>query len=149
MLDIYNLKKKEAFDKNIVFSIAQPITQLQSKITIDKNKLETIFDCLINNAIKFTAKGIIEMGYNLIEINNQSFVEFYIKDSGIGIKPEMTELIFKPFRQGDEKIHINYGGNGLGLSIAKGYVELLGGNIRVVSEYEKGSIFYFTIPYSG
>jgi len=75
-------------------------------------------------------------------------LQFYVKDSGIGIKPELHEKIFERFRQADKSIQANYGGTGLGLSISKGFVELLGGKIWVESEPTKGATFYFTIPYN-
>jgi len=98
---------------------------------------------LLTNALKFTHEGFIEFGYNL----KDNELEFYVKDSGIGIKPELHDKIFERFRQADKSIQMNYGGTGLGLSISKGFVKLLGGKIWVQSELEKGSTFYFTIPY--
>jgi len=98
---------------------------------------------LLANALKFTHEGFIEFGYKLKE----NELEFYVKDSGIGIKPEFHEKIFERFRQADKSINKLYGGTGLGLAISKAFVELLNGKIWVQSEMEKGSIFYFTIPY--
>ena len=74
-------------------------------------------------------------------------MEFFVKDSGIGIKTEVQDKIFERFRQAHENISKKYGGTGLGLAISKAYAELLGGKIWVQSELEKGSNFYFTIPY--
>ena len=97
---------------------------------------------MLINALKFTHKGFVEFGYR---IEDPDFV-FYVKDSGIGIRPEMQQLIFDRFRQGDLTIPKEYGGTGLGLAISKGFVELLGGRIWVESEPGKGAVFYFTIP---
>lgn len=74
-------------------------------------------------------------------------IEFYVKDSGIGIKPELQEKIFEQFSHADVNIQYTYGCTGLGLSISKGFIELPGGKIWVNSAVGKGSTFYFTIPY--
>ena len=71
-----------------------------------------------------------------------------MKDTGVGIRSEKKEFIFERFRQGSESLTRNYEGAGLGLSISKAYVEMLGGKIWVESEEGKGSTFYFTIPYN-
>jgi signal transduction histidine kinase len=99
---------------------------------------------LINNAIKFTLGGQVEFGYLLKE----KYLEFFVKDTGIGISPEHQSRIFDRFYQVDSKVSRKYSGTGLGLSICKGYVELLGGTIKVESESGKGTKFIFTIPYS-
>jgi len=102
---------------------------------------------LLTNAWKFTHEGFIEFGYNLKTDIEPAEMEFYVKDSGIGIKPEFHEKIFERFRQAETGLSRLYGGTGLGLSISKSFAELLDGKIWVQSEPEKGSIFYFTIPY--
>src|ERR1035437_4072309 len=84
----------------------------------------------------------IEFGYE----KKGKYLEFFVKDTGIGIRQEQKEIIFRRFRQGSESLTRNYEGSGLGLSISKAYVEMLGGKIWVESEFGKGSIFYFTIP---
>jgi signal transduction histidine kinase len=112
-------------------------------ITTDTEKLYAILANLIKNAVKFTSKGIIEIGY----VKRGEFLEFFVKDNGPGISPHQKEIIFERFRQGSELMTRNYEGAGLGLSISKAYVEILGGKIWVESEEGKGSTFYFTIPY--
>jgi len=97
----------------------------------------------VKNAIKFTNTGSIEFGY---ERKGKS-LEFFVKDTGLGIPEKQKEIIFERFRQGSESHSRNYEGAGLGLSISKAYVEMLGGKIWVESKIGKGSIFYFTIPY--
>jgi CheY-like chemotaxis protein len=74
-------------------------------------------------------------------------LEFFVKDTGMGIEPERLEVIFDRFVQANDQIHVTHGGTGLGLSIAKGFVELLGGTIWVESTLKIGTAFYFTIPY--
>jgi CheY-like chemotaxis protein len=95
------------------------------------------------NALKFTDKGNINFGYEL----KGDFIEFYTSDTGIGIPKEMFEDIFKRFHQVENSLSRLYGGTGLGLAISKAYVELLGGKIWLSSELNKGSVFYFTVPY--
>lgn len=108
----------------------------------DIYRIRQIFNNLIVNALKFTSKGFIEIGY----IKRNDFIEFQIKDTGIGIAQQYHQAIFERFRQADSTNTRNYGGNGLGLAISRNLVELLGGKIWVKSEEAKGSTFYFTIP---
>jgi CheY-like chemotaxis protein len=111
---------------------------------------------LIKNAIKFTKEGSIEFGYNLINSNLQankkaveSFeLEFFVKDTGVGISKEYNNIVFERFRQASEGYARNFEGAGLGLSISKAYIEMLGGKIWVESQLGKGSTFFFTIPYN-
>lgn len=108
----------------------------------DEGKIKQILNCLIDNALKFTKHGHISYG---VELKNEEY-EFHVKDTGIGISEEMHEDIFKRFRQVERSLMREYGGSGLGLSISKAYVELLGGKIWLKSEPNTGSTFYFTIP---
>ncbi len=110
----------------------------------DENRIKQALCNLLNNAIKFTKEGKIEFGYKIKE----KFVEFYVKDTGIGVAPENQAIIFQRFRQVETSNNREFGGNGLGLSISKALVEKLGGNIYLTSELGKGSTFTFTIPYS-
>jgi len=120
------------------------LSDSDSAILTDSTKLVQILSNLINNAIKFTKKGRIDFGY----VQKGNFLEFYVKDTGIGIPQEYHSLIFERFYQVDRAVSRQYNGTGLGLSICKGYVELIGGTIRVESEPGKGTRFVFTIPYS-
>jgi len=113
------------------------------KIIADENKLRQVITNLLNNAVKFTDSGNISFGCSL----NNNFIEFYISDTGIGIIPEDKDVVFECFRQVDSPTRKKYGGNGLGLAIAKGFVKAMGGIIYLKSEKDKGSTFYFTIPY--
>ncbi len=107
-------------------------------INTDKNRLTQVISNLINNAVKFTPKGTITIGYRLIP----DFVEFYVKDTGIGISKDKVDKIFNRFVKVD-----NFApGTGLGLSICKTIVERLGGDISVTSEEGVGSLFSFRIP---
>jgi len=139
---IFNLYEPQALEKGIKLIICDNIPTEEAKIISDKEKIKEILSNLIKNAIKFTATGSIEIGFS----KNSDGLEFFVKDTGIGINPEQKELIFERFRQGSESVARYYEGAGLGLSISKAYVLLLGGRIWVESEEGKGSTFYFTIP---
>jgi PAS domain S-box-containing protein len=115
----------------------------EATIETDKNRLQQILFNLISNAVKFTNKGYIEIGCHRITMD---YIEFYVKDTGIGIKKEAGHRIFERFRQVDEGDTRPYGGTGLGLSISQSLVQLLGGNIAYFSTLGKGSHFYFSIP---
>lgn len=108
----------------------------------DKSKLHEVFNQLLNNALKFTEKGQVSFG-----IVRQESPVFFVRDTGIGIPVDKQKVIFEKFRQENEQVvSRTYGGNGLGLSIAREFVEMQGGNIWVHSEKGKGAAFYFTLP---
>jgi len=111
-------------------------------IISDKSRLMQIFNNLLSNALKFTLKGKVEFGFSLLTNNA---LEFYVSDTGIGIPKDKQDVIFDRFIQVSQNTGQFMGGNGLGLSITKGLVQLLGGEIRVASETGLGSTFYFTI----
>ncbi|MGA2296447.1 MAG: ATP-binding protein, partial [FCB group bacterium] len=110
----------------------------------DEAKLHQILTNLINNAIKFTKSGSIDFGYEI----KDNVIQLYVKDTGIGIQADMYERIFDRFTQAESTLSRNYEGAGLGLAICKGLVELLGGKIWVESEINKGTTFFFTLPYT-
>jgi len=143
IVDLLSIFKQQAQNQNISIYAKQQLNDKQSEIFTDKTKITQILTNLLTNALKFTHEGFIEFGYSL----NENELQFYVKDSGIGIKSEFQEKIFERFRQADKTINKLYGGTGLGLAISKAFVELLNGKIWVKSEFEKGSTFYFTIPY--
>jgi len=115
----------------------------QIMINGDRDRLKQVLINLISNAIKFTNKGSIKVGYKL---DFPNLLEFYVIDTGIGIQPQKINLIFERFIQADDSITRKYGGSGLGLAISKGLVELMGGKIWVESTQMKGSSFYFSHP---
>jgi len=112
-------------------------------VKTDVNRVKQILCNLLDNALKFTKEGFIDFGYKI----KNDFIEFYVKDTGIGIAPENLELIFERFRQVETTDNRIHGGNGLGLSISKALIEKLGGTISVMSKFGKGSNVLFTIPY--
>ncbi len=109
----------------------------------DNNKLESVLTNLIKNAIKFTSEGTIEIG---VETAGKKLL-FFVRDTGKGIPSEKLEAIFGRFVQADLHHSRGYEGSGLGLSICKAYVDMLGGEIWAESEAGRGSTFYFTIGY--
>jgi PAS domain S-box-containing protein len=132
-----------AKQNNIFINLKTTLPDEASIIITDSTKLIQILSNLINNAVKFTKNGQIDFGYVL----KDKFLEFFVKDTGIGILPEYHSRIFDRFYQVDSAVSRQYSGTGLGLSICRGYVELLGGTIKVESEPGKGTTFVFTIPY--
>ncbi len=109
----------------------------------DETKINQILSIFINNAIKFTDSGSIDFGITVPDNN----YHLYVRDTGIGISPQAIGYIFDRFRQEDSSVDTrSYEGAGLGLSIAKGLAELLGGNIIVESVVNKGSVFTLTLP---
>jgi signal transduction histidine kinase len=142
MNDLYESCHLSFREKNIDFKVNVD-SELQSiTIVSDEEKIYKTLDKLLNNALTFTREGKVEFG---ITVKN-SDLEFYVKDTGIGISKEFQESIFGRFAQEDISISRDHEGSGLGLSIAKGLVELLGGRIWAESEVGKGSTFYFTLP---
>ena len=143
LLDLLTIFNQQANRQNISLYAKHSISDKQSEIFTDKTKLIQILSNLLSNALKFTHKGSVEFGYDL----KGHQLEFYVKDTGIGINPEFHEKIFERFRQADKSINKIYGGTGLGLAISKAFVELLGGEIWVRSALDMGSSFHFSLPY--
>jgi PAS domain S-box-containing protein len=133
----------KATEKELILSFENELPDSEAFFVTDNSKLVQILTNLINNALKFTHNGEIKFGYKVKE----SFLEFYVSDSGIGIAPEYHSRIFDRFYQVQSIVSRIYEGTGLGLAISKAYVELLGGEIKVSSEPGTGSTFFFTIPY--
>ena len=140
---IYTRFKPEVDQKGVQIFVKTALSSKDSIIKTDSEKLRTMITHLVDNAVKFTHTGTIEFGCE----QTNKHLEFFVKDTGIGISDEIKEFIFTRFRQGSESFSRGYEGAGLGLSIAKAYIELLGGKIWVESEPGKGSTFYFTLPY--
>lgn len=115
----------------------------ETHILSDEYKLRQILNNLINNAIKFTEQGYIRIGYYL----NESKLEFFVEDSGIGIPGNEQQEIFERFRKSEQTNQKFYDGVGVGLAICKGNLELMNGSIRVESGKGHGTRFYFTVPF--
>jgi hypothetical protein len=135
--------KPEVEKKGMQIIFRQSLPEKDAITFTDSEKIYAILTNLVKNAIKFSHAGIIEIGC----VKKGNSLEFFVKDNGIGIQHDMKEVVFERFRQASEGANRNNEGAGLGLSISKAYVEMLGGKIWVESKLEKGSAFYFTIPY--
>lgn len=135
------IKRKKLTDIKIVKKCS--LIDSESIIITDEIRLNQVILNLLSNSLKFTQKGTIQFGYTIDEGN----IKFFVIDSGLGMSKEDIEIIFERFGQGKEGQKSKYGGAGLGLSISKRIIELLGGEIWVESELNKGTAFYFTIGY--
>ncbi len=140
--ELWNDFNPKALQKGIELRIDQPVETPDVQVVSDLYRIKQIFSNLIGNALKFTTEGYIEIGYRV----KAEFIEFRVKDTGMGIPPEFHEAIFDRFRQVDTTKTRRFGGNGLGLAISRNLVHLLGGKIWVESEPDKYSEFFFTIP---
>lgn len=137
-----NFFKPDADSKGLKFFLEYQLPDEQATVTTDPLKLQVILSNLVKNAIKYCDNGSVAFGCKLKE----EYLEFYVRDTGIGIPPLTIGKIFERFVQANTNYSGRYEGAGLGLAIAKSYVELLGGSIWVESEVGKGSTFHFTIP---
>lgn len=140
---IHSFFKQEAKNKNIELYYKTGLSDQDSMVVTDREKIYAIFTNLVKNAIKFTHRGFVELGYE----KKGDYMEFYVRDTGVGIRPDQQSIIFERFRQANDSLSREYEGAGLGLAISKAYVEMIGGKIWVESDLGKGSVFYFTIPY--
>jgi signal transduction histidine kinase len=132
----------KAIRKNLEFQLSIPQPNKYELVKTDHDKIRAILGYLINNAIKYTHVGSIEIGCK----KNETHFDFFVKDSGIGIAEERKEAIFDRFVQADIEDKQALAGSGLGLSISRAYIEMLGGKIWVESKSGKGSTFRFTVP---
>jgi PAS domain S-box-containing protein len=135
--------KPEAEAKGLTLTYTSSLTTEEAVICTDQDKFMSIYTNLIKNAVKYTEKGSIEFGY----ARKKKHLEFYVMDTGIGIDFDRQEAIFERFIQADIEDKMARQGAGLGLSITKAFVEMLGGRIWVESSIDKGSKFFFSIPF--
>jgi CheY-like chemotaxis protein/HPt (histidine-containing phosphotransfer) domain-containing protein len=143
----YHSLKFKAREKNLQISFEMG-DKVPTFIMGDPLRLGQVTMNLLSNAIKFTSEGSIYMGCKLVNIVNKRYrLQFRVTDSGVGIKKEKQSQIFKSFQQEDDSTTREFGGSGLGLSIAKEIVELYGGKIWVESIKNKGSSFIFEIDF--
>ena len=146
---IYAFFKPEVEGKGMQLIYKTTLSSKESIINTDCEKLFAILSNLVKNAIKYTEQGSIEFGYDVVETSHDlSLLQFYVKDTGIGVPTDRQKAIFERFIQADIEDKMALQGAGLGLSISKAYVEMLGGEIWVESFPGKGSVFYFTLPFN-
>ncbi len=147
IFDLFTIFELKSKDNNTPLQLKNKISDKASTIYSDAAKLNKILSNLLENAIKFTKTGYIVIGCKLIEIEDNKYIQIFVQDTGIGIDSANQKIIFKRFSQEDRSLARKAGGLGLGLSIAKENIELLGGEISLESEKGKGTIFYVQLPY--
>jgi len=154
--EIYTSFKLHTDKKGLIFTLTNTFHDNEFRFLTDVEKVQAVLSYLIGNAIKFTQNGNIEFGCKLIAVHKRAAIEevmikpdeleFFVKDTGIGIPENRHQAIFDRFVHADIEDKAAMQGSGLGLSISKAYVELLGGKIWLESVVGKGSTFYFSIP---
>lgn len=146
MLELYREYSYDVSNRPIRLKISNENANPKFGVSTDKAILTEIMQKLLDNAVKFTDKGEIEFGYKLA---SRKKLQFFVRDTGIGIDDDQIDKVFERFHQLDNKTTRKYEGTGLGLSIAQHYTSLLGGKLEVKSKVHEGSIFYFSIPFTG
>lgn len=142
--NVFHNFKPDLSDKNLVFKIHTDNINPRLSVTTDQTKLQQIVANFADNALKFTERGLVELGANYSE--DDGFVRFYVRDTGPGIRKSDQQIIFERFRQLDQSLSRVKGGTGLGLTICKAFAELLGSSVDVQSEPGKGSVFSVRLP---
>ena len=142
MDELSALFHQQAEEKTLSLVCHKPLEDDQSYIVSDRTKLTQVMTNLVNNAIKYTHQGKVEFGYH----PEKEGLRFYVSDTGIGVPKKLQAKIFERFRQAELSHTREYEGAGLGLSISKAYIEMLGGSMGVDSTPGEGSTFYFTLP---
>jgi PAS domain S-box-containing protein len=148
MEELYSFFLPEAKLKGLSLSLETSLSTEQAIVVTDSHKFHGILSNLIKNAIKYTEKGSIELGYVLKNDSEPVKVEIFVRDTGVGIPQDRIKAVFNRFEQADTGYLRVFEGSGLGLAISKAYAEMLGGEICVTSDEGKGSTFTFTIPYT-
>ena len=143
LITFFNIEKSVMDKDHLSLRLALGNKDRQFSVMTDERKLRQTLTNLIENALKYTHEGSIEFGYEIID----SEIRFFVQDSGIGFPQETLDVLFQRFRQHDEGESRQYGGVGLGLTLSKKFVELMGGSMWAESIQGKGSTFYFTVPY--
>ncbi|HIJ79713.1 MAG: ATP-binding protein [Desulfobulbaceae bacterium] len=139
--------KIPARDKNVEIT-CEIDDRIPRKIIGDGNRLRQVLINLAGNSMKFTEKGRIDIKLDYeMRVGRQIMVRFSVQDTGIGIPADRVEAIFDKFTQADGSTTRKFGGTGLGLAICQQLVGLMGGTLKVASEYGKGSTFYFVLPF--
>ncbi len=144
LAEIYNETLPMAKEKNISLDLYTTLPDNESVVSTDQYKCKKIISCLVSNGIKFTNKGGVSYGYSM----DGDSMTFFVEDTGIGIRKELHEGIFTSFRQAENAMERKYNGAGVGLSICKGFVDLLGGQIWLNSAPNEGSTFYVKIKFN-
>ncbi len=139
--DLYGIYSPQCEEKALQLILQIPDRSKDYEMNADRELLKKAFQHLLNNAVKFTKAGTIAFGYKPVN----GMLEFYVKDTGIGIREDVMKIIFDAFNQEETGSTRNYEGSGLGLTITKGFIEKMGGKIRLDSQKGKGTNVYFTM----
>ena len=144
--EVYNLFKLQAAEKGIELILENGLSDEKDFITTDELKVRQVLTNLVGNAMKFTEKGHVKFGYNLIDDK----IEYFVEDTGTGIPEKYQPFVFDRFRKFElyNKNKEPHKGTGLGLSISKAFVEYLGGEIYFTSKENRGTTFFFYLPYN-
>lgn len=138
-----NLEKSNVGKEDIVVKVNKANKDSEFSIQTDGYKLKRALSHLASNALKYSTEGTIELGYTFSE---NKVIDFYVKDEGIGFSNDKLDFIFSQFRQVDETDTRQYGGLGLGLTVAQKFTTFLNGRLWAESEPGKGSTFWISIP---
>ena len=143
--DVTSLLRSNAQEKNLEMIINYP-ADLPKNFVGDAGRIRQVITNLLGNAVKFTETGHVQIDVDIKPIRDMAICTLDVKDSGIGISPEKMSRIFDKFTQADGSTTRVYGGTGLGLTISKHIVEMMGGRMRVTSTLGEGSSFGFRVP---
>jgi signal transduction histidine kinase len=144
LVAFFNMEKESLGKDDISLRIKKLNKDTSFSVYTDPRKLRQTLYNMVENALKYTNEGYVEVGY---ELKDNLMVEFYVKDTGLGFPQEKLDIIFKSFRQVDDSNTRTFGGIGLGLTLSQKYVEMMGGTMWADSTPGMGSTFYFTLPY--
>jgi signal transduction histidine kinase len=150
LYDVYDREIREKEKEHVHLYLKRDTKDKDFALMSEPYRLKRILANLLSNAIKFTESGSIEFGYSIIDEPDKvarRSIQFFVKDTGKGIPEEKLNLVFDRFRSYSDSYTKPFEGAGLGLPVSKAYVELLGGRMWYKSEVNKGSEFYFTLPY--
>jgi PAS domain S-box-containing protein len=142
LMEVYRLFEYRALEQKLEFRLTEMLSESDTYILVDTGRLKQVITNLLSNALKFTLTGSIQFGCTV----KDSFVEFFVKDTGIGIEEKDQRSIFERFIQVETEMSRQFGGTGLGLAISKSLVNLMGGSMWLESAIGVGSTFFFTIP---
>lgn len=141
--DVYNQISVTTPKKDITLRVNSMISKVNDEVVIDQTKVVQILFNLLGNAFKFTEKGLVQFGCKI----EGSQLVFHVEDTGVGFPEEQRDILFKKFRQGKNSLTGLYDGMGLGLSISKSYIDLMGGSIKLDSTPKQGTRIEFAVPY--
>jgi signal transduction histidine kinase len=140
----YFNREKHVLEKHsVALLMSKAVEENDLVIETDPLRLKQVLSNLISNGLKFTDKGVVEFGY---EINEQKQLYFFVKDSGKGVSEDLQNVIFNSFQKENDNSENQKSGVGIGLTIARQVVKLMGGDIGYKPNPNRGSLFYFTLP---